>query len=156
MELTGEYRIAAPRETVWAAILDPDMLRQCIPGCKELEKNEDNSFAAKVQLKIGPVSANFSGTVELLDMNAPESCRLTGQGNGGIAGFAKGEARVTLAEDNGETVLSYVADAQIGGKLAALGNRLLQSSARKLADQFFSALATRVGQPEEAVAEAAS
>lgn len=73
MELTGEYRIAAPRETVWAAILDPDMLRQCIPGCKELEKNEDNSFAAKVQLKIGPVSANFSGTVELLDMNAPKA-----------------------------------------------------------------------------------
>lgn len=149
MELTGEYRIAAPRETVWKAVLDPEVLRACIPGCKELEQTAENNFAAKVQLKIGPVSATFSGTVELLDVMEPESCRITGQGNGGIAGFAKGEAKVMLVEDGDDTILTYVADAQIGGKLASLGSRLIQSSARKLADQFFSAFATTVAPPVE-------
>ena len=152
MELTGEYRIAAPRDIVWKAVLDPEVLRACIPGCKELEQTAENNFAAKVQLKIGPVSATFGGTVELLDVEAPGSCRISGQGNGGIAGFAKGEAKVTLAEDGDDTILIYVADAQIGGKLASLGSRLIQSSARKLADQFFSAFATTVAPPVEAEA----
>ncbi len=149
MELTGEYRIAAPRDVVWRAILDPDVLRRCIPGCKELEQTGEGSYAAKVQLKVGPVSATFAGTVELTDMEAPAACRIAGAGNGGIAGFAKGEAKVTLAEDGAETVLAYVAEAQIGGKLAALGSRLIQSTSRKLADQFFSAFAAGLNAPSD-------
>ena len=154
MEIAGEYRIAAPRAVVWQAILDPDMLRRCIPGCKELEQTGENAFAAKVQIKVGPVSATFSGTVELQDIEPPSSCRIVGQGNGGVAGFAKGDAKVTLAEDGEETLLTYVADAQIGGKLAALGGRLIQATARKLADQFFSAFAEALNAPQ-AEAEAA-
>ncbi|QRG06024.1 carbon monoxide dehydrogenase subunit G [Xanthobacter dioxanivorans] len=150
MELTGEYRISAPRETVWRAILDPDMLRRCIPGCKELERTGDNAYAAKVQVKVGPVSATFSGSVELTDMEAPAGCRIVGQGNGGIAGFAKGEAKVSLAEDGADTILTYVADAQIGGKLASLGGRLVQATAKKLSDQFFTAFAEALNAPAEA------
>lgn len=153
MEITGEYRIAAPREVVWRAVLDPQVLRTCIPGCKELEQTGEGAYAAKVQIKVGPVSATFSGAVELQDLDAPAGCTIVGQGNGGIAGFAKGEARVTLAEDGGETVLTYVADAQIGGKLASLGGRLIQATAKKLSDQFFSTFATTVGaQPDSAPA----
>lgn len=150
MELTGEYRISAPREAVWRAILDPEMLRRCIPGCKELEQTGDNAYAAKVQVKVGPVSATFSGSVELTDMEAPAGCRIVGQGNGGIAGFAKGEAKVTLAEDGADTILTYVADAQIGGKLASLGGRLVQATAKKLSDQFFTAFADALNAPSEA------
>ncbi|OYW98915.1 MAG: carbon monoxide dehydrogenase, partial [Rhizobiales bacterium 32-66-8] len=147
MEIAGEYRISAPREIVWQAILDPDMLRRCIPGCKELEQTGENAFAAKVQIKVGPVSATFAGTVELQDMEPPAGCRIVGQGNGGVAGFAKGDAKVTLTEDGADTLLTYVADAQIGGKLAALGGRLIQATARKLADQFFSAFAEALNAP---------
>ncbi|MFS8038588.1 CoxG family protein [Xanthobacter sp. AM11] len=154
MELTGEYRINAPRETVWQAILDPQMLRRCIPGCKELEQTGDNAYAAKVQVKVGPVSATFAGTVELVDMEAPAGCRIVGQGNGGIAGFAKGEAKVSLAEDGADTLLAYVADAQIGGKLAALGGRLVQATAKKLSDQFFTAFAEALNAPAETAPEA--
>ncbi len=150
MDISGEYRIPAPRETVWAALLDPEMLRRCIPGCKELDQTGENAFTAKVQIKVGPVSATFSGTVELLDIVAPESLRITGQGNGGVAGFAKGEAKVTLAEQDGETLLTYVADAQIGGKLASLGSRLIQATSRKLADQFFSSFAEALSAPSDA------
>jgi uncharacterized protein len=154
VELTGEYRISAPRETVWKAILDPQMLKRCIPGCKELEKTGDNAYAAKVQVKVGPVSATFAGSVELTDMEAPEAgnpagCRIVGQGNGGIAGFAKGEAKVALAEDGEETILTYVADAQIGGKLASLGGRLVQATAKKLSDQFFTSFAEALNAPVE-------
>lgn len=149
MELTGEYRISAPRETVWKAILDPQMLKRCIPGCKELEQTGDNAYAAKVQVKVGPVSATFAGSVELTDMEAPAGCRIVGQGNGGIAGFAKGEAKVSLAEDGADTILTYVADAQIGGKLASLGGRLVQATAKKLSDQFFTAFAEALNAPVE-------
>ncbi len=149
MELTGEYRISAPRETVWKAILDPEMLKRCIPGCKELEQTGDNAYAAKVQVKVGPVSATFSGSVELTDMEAPAGCRIVGQGNGGIAGFAKGEAKVSLAEDGADTILTYVADAQIGGKLASLGGRLVQATAKKLSDQFFTSFAEALNAPVE-------
>lgn len=145
MDISGEYRIGAPRDAVWAALLDPETLRGSIPGCKELERTGDNAFSARVQIKVGPVSATFTGSVELQDMAAPESLRIVGQGNGGVAGFAKGEAKVTLTEEGGETILSYVADAQIGGKLASLGGRLIQSTARKLADQFFSSFAATLG-----------
>ncbi|MEW6255332.1 MAG: carbon monoxide dehydrogenase subunit G [Pseudomonadota bacterium] len=154
MDISGEYRIGAPRETVWAALLDPEMLHRCIPGCKELERTGENAFSAKVQIKVGPVSATFTGSVELQDIVAPDSLRIVGQGNGGVAGFAKGEAKVTLAQDGEDTVLSYVADAQIGGKLASLGGRLIQSTARKLADQFFSSFATALGADASGLNEA--
>lgn len=139
MDITGEHRIAAPREKVWAALFDVETLKLCIPGCQELEQTSPTSFAAKVQLKVGPVSATFAGTVELQDIDRPNGCRIVGQGNGGIAGFAKGGSQVTLVEDGSGTVLSYDAKAEIGGKLAALGGRLVQATSRKLADQFFSA-----------------
>ena len=132
------------RDRVWAALFDVETLKACIPGCKELEQTSPTSFAAKVQLKVGPVSATFAGTVELQDIDAPNGCRIAGQGNGGIAGFAKGGSQVTLVEEGGETVLSYDAKAEIGGKLAALGGRLVQATSRKLADQFFSAFTARL------------
>ncbi len=144
MDITGEHRIAAPREKVWAALFDVETLKLCIPGCQELEQTSPTSFAAKVQLKVGPVSATFAGTVELQDIDRPNGCRIVGQGNGGIAGFAKGGSQVTLVEDGSGTVLSYEAKAEIGGKLAALGGRLVQATSRKLADQFFSALTDRL------------
>lgn len=144
MDITGEHRIAAPREAVWAALFDVETLKACIPGCKELEQTSPTRFAAKVQLKVGPVSATFAGTVELQDIDAPNGCRIVGQGNGGIAGFAKGGSDVRLVADGDETVLSYDAQAEIGGKLAALGSRLVQATSRKLADQFFSAFTDRL------------
>ncbi|WP_029003828.1 SRPBCC family protein [Azorhizobium doebereinerae] len=144
MDITGEHRIAAPRDMVWQALFDPETLKACIPGCKELEQTSPTSFAAKVQLKVGPVSATFAGTVELQDIDAPNGCRILGQGNGGIAGFAKGGSDVRLVADGDETVLSYDAKAEIGGKLAALGSRLVQATSRKLADQFFTAFTERL------------
>jgi carbon monoxide dehydrogenase subunit G len=144
MDITGEHRIAAPREAVWAALLDVGTLKACIPGCKELEQTSPTRFSAKVQLKVGPVSATFGGTVELQDIDAPHGCRIVGQGNGGIAGFAKGGSEVKLVADGDETVLSYDAKAEIGGKLAALGSRLVQATSRKLADQFFTAFSERL------------
>ena len=144
MDITGEHRIAAPREAVWAALFDVGTLKACIPGCKELEQTSPTSFSAKVQLKVGPVSATFGGMVELQDIDAPNGCRIVGQGNGGIAGFAKGGSEVRLVADGDETVLSYDAKAEIGGKLAALGSRLVQATSRKLADQFFTAFSEKL------------
>ena len=138
MEINGEERIAAPREVVWAALNNPDILRQCIPGCQSLEQKSPTELAATVKLKIGPVSASFNGEVTLLDINAPQSYRIAGEGKGGIAGFAKGFADVTLEEDGAETILRYKADAQVGGKLAQLGSRLIGSTSQKLAQQFFA------------------
>ncbi|MBZ8132958.1 CoxG family protein [Afifella sp. IM 167] len=145
MKLTGEYQIPAPRERVWALLNDPDVLKECMPGCEMLDTTESGGFAARVTTKIGPVKATFNGSVDLKDINAPESYRIEGEGQGGVAGFAKGHADVHLAEEGGGTKLSYDADVQVGGKLAQLGNRLVGSTAKKLADQFFSCLAEKAG-----------
>jgi carbon monoxide dehydrogenase subunit G len=144
MDMQGEERIAARRETVWAALNDPDILRQCIPGCQSLELKSPTELSASVKLKIGPVSASFAGDVILSNINAPVSYTISGEGKGGIAGFAKGGADVTLTEDGDETLLVYDAKAEIGGKLAQLGSRLVGSSAKKLAQQFFADFNTAV------------
>ena len=138
MEMTGEYRISAPRAQVWAALNDPEVLKVSIPGCETLDMTSDTEMTAKVVAKIGPVKATFTGKVKLENINAPESYTIAGEGQGGVAGFAKGGADVHLAEDNGETVLTYTARAQIGGKLAQLGSRLIDSTAKMMADQFFA------------------
>jgi uncharacterized protein len=145
MEITGEERISAPRDVVWRALNDPEILRQCIPGCQSLERKTPTELAAVVRVKIGPVSASFNGEVTLSNVNAPESYTITGEGKGGIAGFAKGSADVTLTEDGGETLLRYTATAQVGGKLAQLGSRLIGSASQKLASQFFADFNSAVG-----------
>ena len=137
MDLFGEYRILAGRGAVWAALNDADVLRRCIPGCEELEKVSDREMTATVVAKIGPVKATFKGAVTLENLNPPESYTIVGEGKGGVAGFAKGAADVSLAEDGAETVLSYTVKAQVGGKLAQLGSRLIVSTSRKMADEFF-------------------
>jgi carbon monoxide dehydrogenase subunit G len=143
MDMKGEYRIAARREEVWALINDPAVLRACIPGCDSLEGTPETGFAARVTTKIGPVKATFAGNVALSNVNAPESLTISGEGKGGVAGFAKGGADVHLAEDGAQTVLTYLAKAQVGGKLAQLGARLIDSTAKKLADEFFEKLAAQ-------------
>lgn len=138
MDMSGEERIAADRQTVWEALNNPEILKACIPGCQELEMQSPTEMSATVKIKIGPVSATFKGEVVLENLNPPESYTITGEGKGGIAGFAKGGADVSLAEDGDGTILSYKVDAQIGGKLAQLGSRLIDSTSKKLAGQFFA------------------
>jgi carbon monoxide dehydrogenase subunit G len=137
MEMVGEERIAAPRQKVWEALNDPAILKQCIPGCQTLDMTSPTDMSAVVKIKIGPVSASFSGDVKLENINAPESYTISGEGKGGIAGFAKGGADVKLAEDGDGTILSYEVKAQVGGKLAQLGSRLIDSTSKKLAGEFF-------------------
>jgi carbon monoxide dehydrogenase subunit G len=157
MEMSGEYRIAAAREKVWEALNDPEVLKQAIPGCQELERTADNEFTAKVRAKVGPVSATFTGKVNLGDMNPPESYTIAGEGQGGGAGFAKGSAAIRLTEDGAVTILNYDAKAQVGGKLAQIGSRLIGGTAKKLADEFFGSFCEIVAPAgEEAPAEAAS
>lgn len=146
MELSDEIIINAPKSHVYAALNDPIILQQCIPGCEELIKHSDTELEAKVVLKIGPVKARFSGTVQLDTAGAPDAFSLTGQGNGGAAGHAKGGADVTLQSDGDTTVLRYEAKAEIGGKLAQLGSRLIQSTAKKLASKFFQSFAEAVNE----------
>jgi carbon monoxide dehydrogenase subunit G len=145
MEMSGEYRIAAPRATVWAALNDPEILKASIPGCQELVKSSDTEMAAKVVTKIGPVKATFNGEVTLTNINPPSGYTITGEGKGGVAGFAKGGADVSLTEDGDGTILRYTAKAQVGGKLAQLGARLIDATAKQMADEFFGAFAARVG-----------
>jgi carbon monoxide dehydrogenase subunit G len=145
MELKGEYRIPAAREQVWALLNDPAVLRECIPGCESLEGSASDGFAARVTTKLGPVKATFNGEVKLSNVNAPESYTISGEGKGGVAGFAKGSADVHLAPDGAGTLLSYTVNAQVGGKIAQLGSRLIDSTAKKLADQFFACFATKAG-----------
>ena len=152
MEFSGEYRIPAPRQKVWEALNDPAALKAAIPGCQEMEKVGDNELSAKVRAKVGPVSATFAGDVKLEDLNPPESYRLVGSGKGGAAGFAKGSAAVHLAEDGADTtILTYNAQADVGGKLAQLGSRLIQGTAKKYADDFFGNLSAQVAGPEAAI-----
>lgn len=141
MELSEEILIKAPRETVYTALNDPEILKQCIPGCEELIQHSDTELEAKVVLKIGPVKARFGGNVVLDKTEAPERFSLSGQGSGGAAGFAKGGADVELEDRGDETLLKYAAKAEIGGKLAQLGSRLIVSTSKKLATQFFNKFA---------------
>lgn len=151
MELSDEVVINAPKEKIYAALNDPEILRQCIPGCEELIKHSDTELEAKVVLKVGPVKARFNGDVQLDTSGAPDAFSLAGQGNGGAAGHAKGGANVTLTEDGpNTTILRYEAKAEIGGKLAQLGSRLIQGTAKKLAGKFFNSFAKVLN--DEAVA----
>ena len=141
MELADEIIINAPKDQVYTALNDPEVLKQCIPGCEELIQHSDTELEAKVVLKVGPVKARFGGVVTLDKSGAPDAFSLSGQGNGGAAGHAKGGADVTLTADGDTTILKYVAKAQIGGKIAQLGSRLIQSTAKKLAGKFFTSFA---------------
>ncbi len=145
MDLKDEIVINAPREVVYDALNDPAVLQECIPGCEELTKHSDTELEARVVLKIGPVKAKFKGKVTLNPDNPPEHFSLTGEGNGGAAGFAKGGADVVLEEHPEGTLLRYDASADIGGKLAQLGNRLVQGTAKKLSAKFFDNFAKQVG-----------
>jgi carbon monoxide dehydrogenase subunit G len=138
MQMNDSQRIPAPKAKVWAALNDPDILRRCIPGCERLEMASPTEMSATVVLKVGPVKATFNGKVTLADIDAPNSYRIIGEGAGGVAGFAKGGAKVRLEEEAPDvTILHYETEAQIGGKLAQLGSRLIDSTSRKLAANFF-------------------
>ncbi len=144
MELTDEIRISAPREVVYAALNDVEILKNCISGCQEIIKHSDQDLEAKVQLKVGPVKATFGGKVTLDTSNAPAGYSLTGEGSGGPAGFAKGGADVELLEEGDETILRYTAKADVGGKIAQLGSRLIDSTAKRLSGQFFTKFSEEV------------
>ncbi len=137
MKLAGEKLIPLQQSRVWAALNDPEILRQSIPGCESFEKLSDHSYRATVATRIGPVQAKFQGTVTLSDFDVPNGYTITGQGTGGAAGSAKGSARVTLSPDGGGTRLSWTADAQVSGKLAQIGSRLIESASNMMAGQFF-------------------
>ncbi|MEW9838330.1 SRPBCC family protein [Mesorhizobium marinum] len=145
MDMSGQERVEAPIEAVWRALNDPEILKRCIPGCEKLEKQSDTQMTATVVLRVGPIKATFEGAVELSNLNPPRSYTISGEGKGGIAGFAKGGADVHLTEDDaGATLLGYTVKADVGGKIAQLGSRLIDSTARKLAQQFFSNLANQL------------
>ncbi|HMM13496.1 MAG TPA: carbon monoxide dehydrogenase subunit G [Parvibaculum sp.] len=145
MEMSGEYKIPASREAVWTALNDPEMLRNTIPGAESVDKIADDEFEAVARAKVGPVSARFKGKVKLTDIDPPNGYTISGEGNGGAAGFAKGSAVVRLRDEEGATVLSYQVNAQIGGKLAQIGQRFIDSTASKLADEFFGNFSAALG-----------
>jgi carbon monoxide dehydrogenase subunit G len=139
MQMTGEQRIAAPRQKVWEALNDPSVLAQCIPGCQSLERDGDDRFLAVAEVKIGPIGARFKGNVQLSDIDGPNGYTITGTGNGGIAGSAKGGAKVRLADvDGGGTLVSYDVDAEVGGRMAQLGGPIIDATAKNLAGKFFA------------------
>jgi uncharacterized protein len=144
MELQGERIIPATVDQTWAALNDPEVLKSCIPGCETLERSETGGFVAVVALKIGPVSARFKGKVELTNVQAPNSYTLNFDGQGGVAGFSKGSADVALVPEGSGTKLSYQARAQVGGKMAQVGSRLIDATAGKITADFFSAFEERV------------
>ena len=159
MDMTGERLIPAPREQVWAALNDPAVLQASIPGCEAVEKTSDTDMTAKVALKIGPMAARFTGKVKLENVNPPESYTITGEGNGGAMGFAKGGADVTLAAVGpNETRLTYAVKAQVGGKMAQLGGRLIDATAKQMSDQFFDRFAAQLtpAETDPATGEAAA
>jgi len=146
MQMSDSQRIPASKQKVWAALNNPDILKQCIPGCQSLEMTSPTEMTATVVFKVGPVKATFAGKVTLSDLDPPNSYRISGEGSGGIAGFAKGGATVKLSEESADVkILAYEVDAQIGGKLAQLGGRLIDSTAKKLAGEFFAAFGEVVG-----------
>jgi uncharacterized protein len=144
MTMSGDVQLAANRQTVWAKLNDPAVLKSCIPGCELLEMNSENEFQAVATVKVGPVKARWKGKVRLSDLDPPNSYRISGEGEGGVAGFAKGGAKVSLSDKDGGTLLSYNVEAQIGGKLAQLGQRLVNGAAKKIADDFFKNFAANV------------
>ncbi len=156
MDVKGEFRIPAPRGAVWQGLNDPEVLRLCIPGCKEIARTSDTEYTAEVVVKVGPVKAPFRGTLVLSDIDAPGGCTIAGEGQGGVAGFARGQAVVRLVENGGATLLSYTAEASVGGKLAQVGQRLLDSTARKLADDFFGKFTEQLSAPATEAAPAAA
>lgn len=149
MNMNGSQRIEASREAVYAGLNDVDVLRQCIPGCESIEKTSETEMVAKVTLRIGPVKASFAGTVTLSDLDPPNGYTISGEGSGGMAGFAKGGANVSLEADGNATILNYTVKAEIGGKLAQMGSRLIDSTAKKLAGDFFAKFSEVVGKPTE-------
>jgi hypothetical protein len=156
MDMTGERRIAAPRQLVWDALNDPEVLKASIPGCTDLQKTADNQMKAAAAVKIGPISARFTGNVELSDIDPPNGYTIGGEGQGGVAGFAKGGAKVKLSDDAGATLLTYEVHAQVGGKIAQLGARLIDATAKQMADAFFTKFSAQVEAlvPAPAAAEA--
>ena len=155
MDMTGERRIPAPRSMVWDALNDPATLKTCIPGCERLEAVSDHDMEATAAMRIGPIAARFNGKVHLSDIVPASAYTITGEGQGGVAGFAKGSAKVALAENGAETVLRYGVQAQIGGKLAQIGSRLIDATARKMAAEFFGKFAAAVS-PQASAGSSAS
>jgi hypothetical protein len=151
MEIKGEYQIASSRESVWAALNDPEVLKRCIPGCESLEKTSDTEFSGSVTAAIGPVKARFKTKLSLEDLNPPESYTLAGESKAGVAGFGRGSAKVKLVEQAGGTLLSYEAEFKVGGKLAQVGSRLVLGVTRKIADQFFSAFSKELDPAAERI-----
>jgi uncharacterized protein len=150
MDMTGEFVIPAPRQKVWEALNDPAILQQCIPGCESVEKLSDTELQAKVVAKVGPVRAHFGGKVTLSDLDPPNGYKITGEGSGGAAGFAKGGAAVHLSDEGQGTRLTYKVDAHVGGKLAQIGSRLIDATARKMAEDFFARFSALVAAPAPA------
>jgi len=148
MTMNGEVTLSADREKVWAALNDPEILKSCIPGCEELTRVSDTELTAKARVAVGPVKAPFTGKVILSDLDPPNGYRISGEGQGGVAGFAKGGATVRLEEADGGTRMSYDVDAQVGGKLAQLGGRLINGVAKKYADEFFARFSKAVASVE--------
>ncbi|MGD0332056.1 MAG: carbon monoxide dehydrogenase subunit G [Xanthobacteraceae bacterium] len=144
MTMSGEYQLAVSREIVWGKLNDAETLKACIPGCEQLDKVSDTEFQAVAVTKIGPVKTKFKGKVTLSDLDPPNGYKISGEGDGGVAGFAKGGATVTLLPKDGGTLLSYAVEAHIGGKLAQLGQRLVNGVAKKLADEFFQKFSVAV------------
>ena len=153
MNLNGSRNINADKQTVWAALLDPEVLKQCVPGCTEMSGNAEDGFEATVVQKVGPVKATFKGAVTISDRVEQESLTISGEGKGGAAGFAKGSASVRLDADGDGTILNYEVEAKVGGKLAQLGSRIIDGFAKKMADQFFANFQDAVEPPSEDATE---
>lgn len=147
MKMSGSHTLPAPREEVWEKLNNPDVLRRCIPGCESLEKHGEDQLAAVVNVKIGPMNTRFNGEVQLTNLNPPESYRIEGSGSGGQAGSASGGADVHLADKGNETELTYDVDARVTGKIAQLGNRLIDATAQNLATKFFENFANEIEHP---------